>query len=187
MNKKIIISVIAVIIVVSVVSLLVYILHSTSKSTSPTLLQEENSFHVFSSPSLSFNFTDNFSLVNSSGLFAYNSSNSAVLYYDSNKSVAITAIQNTSSGNLSHYEATLKAEFSTANYSYRNVSVSGYSGIEVISKYPSISYGVVLIAGPSGHYTAIYITADYSAFIGVINDTLNLMVDTIKFGPSTFI
>ncbi len=187
MNKKTIILLAAIIVVATVLVLLSYKLYFTNKSTQPTFLQRENNLQVFSSPTLSFNFTDDFSLVNASGLLAPSNYNSAVIYYNLNSSLVINVIQNESNETFDYDYSLLKSEFSMTNYSYTNISTNGYSGVEVISKYPSISYGIVLIAGPSGYYTAIYITNPYSAFIGTVNNLLNTVMKTIRFAPSPFI
>lgn len=184
MEKKIIIIVLIVIIAVIISFLL---LNKPVKSTvSLTYLQKENISHIFSSPTLSFNFSSDFYLVNTSSLLISHYYNSARLYYDKNKSIIITVIQNKTNESFGYTYNLIHSEFNSSNYSFQNISVKGYSSLKVISDEPSTAYSIIFIHGPSDYYTAIYVSSPFSGFLNVSNSCLNKILQTISFASSPY-
>ncbi len=188
------INIIAVVVLVMVVIIAVLLIKhfiSMKKIVVPiTLLQSENKLHIFSSNTLSFNFTDNFYLVNISGLLIGRYNNSARLYYNYNKSIIIEVVQNTTNYTLSYYKSTFIKESNNVNYTYtiNNISIAGYNGFEMTpNKYVTPYLRIVMIAGPKNYITSMVIETNNFSLINVSNAEFNTILNTMSFSPSKYL
>lgn len=185
MEKKIFIVILIIIITVIIAFLFI---NKPVKSTTPlTFLQKENLFHVFSSPTLSFNFSRNFYLVNTSGLLISHYYNSVRLYYNSNASVVITVVQNKSNESFGYFYNLVYSEFNNSNYSFQNISVNGYRGLKVTAHSARTAYALAFIDGPNDYYTAIFVSNPFSQFVNTSNSAFNEILQTISFSSSPYI
>ncbi|MCL4376082.1 hypothetical protein M1558_01150 [Candidatus Parvarchaeota archaeon] len=179
---------IIILIIIAAVIIAFLLLNKPEKSTAAlTFLQKENLSHVFSSPTLSFNFSSDFYLVNTTGLLISQYYNSARFYYNYNTSVIISVIQNKTNKSSGYFYKLIYSEFNDSNYSFQNISVKGYNGLKVISDKAGAAYALAFIFGPSGYYTAVFISDPFSQFINVSDSALNKILQTISFGPSPYI
>ncbi len=188
-TKKIaLLALITVIFILLVIAVLFYY-HPSKKVTVPFLTQENN-LHVFSSPNMSFNFTNYFILGNSTPkLSNYSNSARLYLYYNGsqNNSIAITLAQNKQNTSFSFVYKLLKSEFNTSSYSFRNLSISNYSAFEVLSSKPSITYAIVFVHGPSDYYTAVAVSDNYSKYVNIVDSGLNKILSTLNFNYSPYL
>ncbi|MCL4376505.1 hypothetical protein M1558_03375 [Candidatus Parvarchaeota archaeon] len=192
-KSKVIISILIAVIVIAVVLVILFVyIHIASQKTGITI-QQENKLHLFSSPTLSFNFTNDFILINSTqALSSYLNSARLSLFYNGsqNNSIAITLVQNktnTSAFSISKIYGILKQEFNTSQYSLTNLSILGNAAIKVLSDKPSVSYETIFINGPSGYYTGIFVDDNYSEYDSLINASINKILSTINFNYSSYL
>ncbi len=180
---------IPVVVVIIIAVALVMITEHTNSPSSGTinLLPEENTLHVFSSNTLSFNFTSGFYLENSTGLLISDNFNHARLYYMSNKSVVITILQNTSNMTFGAMKALLMNEYSPPNYTYENITVDGFDGIEAYYNKPTFAYRLALVYGPAGYYTLLLMEEPNQLLLNVSNSAFDLVLSSMKFSPSVYI
>lgn len=188
MGKNLIISIILAIIVILVAVFFMghfIFVHKPIKLIS--VLDRENSLNIFSSSTLSFNFTKDFYLVNTSNLLIARYKNSARLYYKYNNSIAITVVQNISNKNISYYRSIFINGLNVSHYSLNNISIDGYDGIEADSNSSPIDRIVAIIAGPEGYYTTVAAQNPNQSLINVSNAVFNLILSTMKFAPSKYL
>jgi len=188
MEKILIISIILAIIIIAIAVFFIehfLFIHKSIKSIS--ILDKENSLNIFSSNTLSFNFTKDFYLVNTSNLLISSYKNSARLYYEYNKSIYITVVQNLSNKNISYYRSIFINGLNVSHYSLNNISIDGYNGIEASSDKLPIGKIVAIIAGPAGYYTTVAVQNLNQSLINVSNAAFNLILSTMKFAPSKYL
>ena len=184
--KIAILVVVVIVFVILLTSMLGHRVVSKTVKSKPSLIELENDLHVFSSPTLSFNFTDNFSLESTAGLLISNNSyNSVRLYYKSNNSVFITVAQyiknNTSAINYSYIK-----NLAPKGYYIKNFTFLGYNALSILNNDTRL-YQTLIIDGPTNYYTVISLTDLYNLSTLYMNRSISYILETMKFNSSKYI
>lgn len=182
--------VIAVVVIIAVVLLLIFTLHhktiSVAVVSKPSFTDLENSLHVFSSPTLSFNFTSSFSLKNTTGLLISNNSyNSVRLYYNANNSAFITAVQYSENSSSAINYSTIK-KLLPAGYHLNNLTILGYNAVDIMENETDLVPALYII-GPKGYYTVVSLTNPYNLSPLSMNQSISYILETMTFNKSKYI